>query len=163
MVSVVEDQRLGFFPRSSRSPTRWCPVSRGQPHSDCSLVQRPLRGGSCALFSRTGLLLPWLLSHQYLKWAPSTTSSERSTRMRHPLRYRFPVLALHLIGAKGLPHPVPPPPLPQPSSPCTPHRCQGCQGLISQTCTAGSPLNSRLFKPRFTRMPLSCLSTSFTL
>ena len=32
---------------------------------------------------------------------------------------------------QGTPWPVPPPWRPQPSNPCTPHRCQGCQELIS--------------------------------
>ena len=32
---------------------------------------------------------------------------------------------------QGTPQPVPLPPQPQPSGPCTPHRCQGCQELIS--------------------------------
>ena len=34
MGSMAEDQPLGLFPRSSRSPSCWCPVSCGKPHID---------------------------------------------------------------------------------------------------------------------------------
>ena len=66
MGSVAEDQPLGFFPRSSRSPSCWCPVSRGKPHFDFP--------GSTVRQLLLSLFQDWTFGtlaslHQFLKWA----------------------------------------------------------------------------------------------
>ena len=103
---MVEDQPLGLFPRSSRSLARWCPVSRGKPHS------LTFHGSASTVRQ---LLLPLFqdLDFCHLGFPPISISKKAS----HNLPWRPPCLR-H-------PHPLPP------SSPCTPQRCQGCQELMS--------------------------------
>ena len=139
---MAEDQPLGFFPRSSRSPTRWCLVSRGKPHSDFPMVPT----------------MKQLLLRLFQDWTFATLASLQSVSqvcepqppwrppcLRHPLRYRFPVLAYHPLCAKVIL--------------CRPLHCHNppAVGLLTgakvvkslSRLSVGSPSNLRLFKPKF--------------
>ena len=87
MGSMAEDQALGFFPLSSRSPTRWCPVSRGKPHSDFPWIS--LHCEAIPASSFPGLEFCHLgfsrISHNLL-WRPPC--------LRHLLHHPPPALAL---------------------------------------------------------------------
>ena len=128
MGTMAEDQPLGFFSRSSRSPSCWCPISRGKPHSDFPWLS--LRCEATLAPSFPG---PWLPSLQFLKWA----SHNLLWRLPH---LRHPVLVHHHICAKGNHSRIP----------LALALLTGAKVVRSLSrSSVGSLFNSRLFKPRF--------------
>ena len=115
---MAEDQPLGFFPRSSRSPTRWCPVSRGKPHSDFQ--------GFCLHCEATPAPSFPGLDFCHPGFSPISVSSGRATTPS----------GAHLARAISS---VPP------SSPCAPPSlCQGTPQPVAtpSTATTLQPLHS---------------------
>ena len=104
--SVAGDQRLGLHSKSSCPPARWCLVPRGKPHTDIPLLS--LYSEATLASSLSGLDV------RHIGLSSFSVSSGRDTHT--PLTPALPVPSL---------------PQQRPSSPCTPHRYQGCQELMS--------------------------------
>ena len=149
MGSMAEDQPLGFFPRSSRSPSCWCAVSRGKPHFDfpwfslhCEATPAPSFPGLD--FFQIGFYPVSFSSHISAPAFRSlrTTSVPRdTTTCASTLHSRIPPALALLTGAKAFRSS-------SRSSVGSPFQLEALQTEIHRTArAAASPTNSRPASP----------------